>query len=113
MLKRGVDLRGIHPVWGIAYPIIQNAYSAFGCIAVITSAKDGVHGEKSLHYQGRALDLRSKSVTVMDKGKLLKKLKDDLGEQFDVILEGIGTPNEHYHAEFQPKDEHGVPYEDI
>jgi hypothetical protein len=104
MLKLGVDLRGIHPVWGIAYPIIQRVFDQFGYECIVTSANDSKHGPNSLHYKGKALDLRTKHLQVMDKGKLMQAIKSALGPQFDVVFEAEGTANEHCHLEFDPKE---------
>ena len=104
MLKAGVDLRGLHPVWGIAFPIIQRIYNKRGHECVITSANDSTHGPNSWHYKGRALDLRTKHLPMMDKLPLVKELKEALGPQFDVVFEAEGTVNEHVHLEFDPKE---------
>ena len=104
MLKVGVDLRGLNPVWGIAFPIIQRCFNKYGYECIVTSANDSKHGPNSLHYKGKALDLRTKHVQVMDKGKIIKDLKEALGPQFDVVFEAEGTPNEHAHLEFDPKE---------
>jgi hypothetical protein len=33
----------------------------------------------------------------------VQEVKGSLGIHFDVVLEGIGTPNEHLHVEYDPK----------
>lgn len=104
MLKLGVDLRGIHPVWGIAYPIINRVFEQCGYECIITSANDSKHGPNSLHYKGKALDLRTKHIQMMDKTKLIQGLKASLGPQFDVVFEAEGSANEHCHVEFDPKE---------
>lgn len=104
MLKTGVDLRGMHPVWGIAFPLIMKIFNDAGYNCVITSANDSKHGVNSLHYKGAALDLRSKHVRVNDKHKILQDMRAALGTQFDCLLESAGGNNEHYHVEFDPKE---------
>jgi hypothetical protein len=104
MLKTGVDLRGMHPVWGIAFPIIQQVFLKYKYACIITSANDSKHGPNSWHYKGRALDLRMKHVENLDKARLVHEVRDSLGLQFDVVFEAEGQPNEHLHIEFDPKE---------
>ena len=104
MLKLGVDLRGLHPCWGIAFPIIQRIFNRRGYECIVTSANDSKHGPNSLHYKGKALDLRTKHVPMMDKLPVIKELKESLGPQFDVVFEAEGTVNEHAHIEWDPKE---------
>jgi hypothetical protein len=62
---------------------------------------NGVHGKWSLHYRFGALDLGSKEHK--EKQRIVDELRKELGATFDVILEGLGTDNEHIHAEHDPK----------
>lgn len=105
MLKQGVDLRGLHPCWGVAYPIIQQIFADNGYPCVVTSANDSRHGAASLHYKGCALDLRTKHIDVRyTKDRIIQQVKERLGAQFDVVFESDGKPNEHLHVEFDPKE---------
>ena len=104
MLKHGVDLRGLSPVWGVAYPIIRDAFRDYGYTCVITSANDSTHGANSLHYKGKALDFRTKHIAAMDKAKVVEAIRSVLGDQFDVVFESVGLPQEHLHCEHDPKD---------
>ncbi len=103
-LKSGVALRGLHPVWGIAYPIIRDAFRDQNAQCIITSANDSRHGVNSLHYKGRALDLRTKHVSEPVKSSIIRKIKEQLGVQFDVVYEAAGLDNEHLHIEWDPKE---------
>lgn len=104
MLKSGVDLRGLNPVWGIAFPLILHAFTTHGYDVIVTSANDSTHGANSLHYKGKALDLRTKHIRAMDKAAVVKSVKDCLGAQFDVVFESEGLANEHLHIEWDVKE---------
>ena len=103
-LKHGVRLTDLTPQMAIAACIVRDVYAELdpGASCTITSANDSKHGENSWHYKGRALDFRTHDFTG-DKQQLLYVLKDALGPEFDVLLEGAGTPNEHIHCEWDPK----------
>lgn len=104
-LKLGVDLRGMNPVWGIAFPIIKDIFLANNAACIVTSANDSTHGAQSLHYKGKALDLRMKHIRDdLAKLAIVKKVKESLGPQFDVVYESAGLDNEHLHIEFDPKE---------
>jgi len=102
MIKLGVDLRGLTPQMAIAYTIACMVYlkvtnNPYAC--VITSGSDGKHGPNSLHYKGKALDLRINTILKEQLPTVHKELKWALGEQFDVVLE-----SDHFHLEFDPKE---------
>jgi hypothetical protein len=103
-LKPGVDLRILAPQWGIGYPIIQRCFHLRGYACAVTSGNDSVHGAKSLHPHGLALDFRTKHVPMLDKSPLRDAITTALGAQWDVVLEQVGMEQEHIHVEFQPKD---------
>jgi hypothetical protein len=67
---------------------------------VVTSCRDGRHSANSRHYKGEAIDIRSHVIQgAVAKEAFRKSLEDLLGPQFRVLLEGLGTPNEHFHAQ--------------
>lgn len=70
---------------------------------LVTSGNDKVHARGSKHYSDEALDFRTKHLTPPEKLALRNMIKERLGREFDVILEGVGTPNEHLHVEHDPK----------
>ncbi len=96
MIKNGVDLRGLTPQMAIAYTIACKVYGQYNC--VITSGSDSKHGPNSLHYVGKALDLRTRHLPEQAVQGIVDKLREALGEQFDVVLE-----QDHCHIEWQPK----------
>jgi len=100
-IKSGVSIWGISPEIAIAWPIIVATFDGAGYDAEITSGTGGVHTHGSLHYHGYAIDIRTHHVsTKSEKIAILNVLKQRLGDQFDVVLEAEGTPNEHIHIEF-------------
>ena len=63
---------------------------------VITSAVDGPHSTTSLHHEGHAVDLRSR--TLPDDIGMAANLAADLGDDYDVVLEPT-----HIHVEYDPR----------
>jgi hypothetical protein len=68
---------------------------------VITSVSDGTHSRNSRHYFGEAVDVRSKNFhSRAAKLLFLRRVLNRLGPGYQGILEGEGTPNEHFHLEY-------------
>lgn len=63
---------------------------------IVTSGKDGVHGENSLHPEGNAADIRIWHMEVP--ANFVWAMRRVLGKEFDVILE-----DDHIHMEYDPK----------
>jgi len=97
-IKDGVNLSNIHEkMWG-AVPKISSVYEKYGIECVITSGRDGTHSPHSLHYAGKALDIRTNNIgSDGAKVKIFTEIKAALGDEFDVVLE-----SDHIHAEFDP-----------
>lgn len=100
-LKQGVRVLGIRPEMMIALIVADTIWARQGVELVVTSAIDSTHTRSSEHYTGCAVDLRTRDLP--DKAKAVRDLKDALGDDYDVILEAEGLPNEHCHVEFDPK----------
>lgn len=78
-------------------------------IPVITSANDGKHGNNSLHYKNQAVDIRIHDIPVIKREIIRANIHRVLNPRgFDVLREYIGTPNEHYHIEFDPKGDEAI-----
>ena len=107
--KDGVRIRGICPELVLGLMVVRDVFTEYEAACIITSCVDGRHSETSLHPAGRAVDLRSKHLGD-DKISLRNACKARLGSfgDFDFILEGLNTPNEHFHMEYQPKTSAGV-----
>lgn len=112
-IKRGVRLTGIVPQMVLASHVVDGVMLTFGiALCVITSANDGKHSATSLHYgrEGkytdglcRACDYRTKYLGLDGREiELQNKVRAALGQDFDVIMEDIGSENEHLHVEYDP-----------
>ena len=99
-IKKGVNLQGIKPEILLAAIAADSIFATYHLPCVITSALDGKHSEKSLHYKGLAIDLRTKhipSAGTLD--AIVEAIRRSLGLQYDVVLE-----SDHIHVEYDPKD---------
>lgn len=98
-VKEGVKLNGLQPEM---IPAIFAAWARFEQVGapyvMITSALDGTHSQKSLHYKGLALDFRTNHITPEKAEAVVKAMKMDLDGQYDIVLEST-----HIHVEFDPK----------
>lgn len=70
-------------------------YGSLGYDLVITSTYEGTHSAGSLHYDNNAYDI---SNPPEHKDEILRKIRDSLGRDFDVIDE-----SNHIHIEYDPK----------
>jgi hypothetical protein len=99
--KAGVRIRGIAPEMAMAALAIDTLWVEKGWDLVVTSGIEGEHGADSLHYVGRALDLRTKAagITQDEARALAAEIRKRLTEEFDVVVE-----KDHIHVEFDPKE---------
>lgn len=73
--------------------------------AVCSSAKDGTHMERSLHYQGLAVDVRSKDLSDAATHSLAAAIRkrlngsENTNRPYQVVVE---TAPPHIHVEYQP-----------
>jgi len=114
-IKSGnVDVDSLSPKMKSAATKASGIISGFvggGYEPTVTSGKDSKHMKGSKHYEGNGIDFRSKDMfaklskdeTATKLNALSNKLKKQMGGEFDVVLEGVGTPNEHIHIEYDPK----------
>ena len=96
-LKEGVIwTRNVHPaVWRAQLVLDSVTQATVGRRAVVTSAEDGRHSTTSLHYRGRALDLRTRDLTARQAREYAKALREALGAEWEVFLE-----HDHIHIEY-------------
>lgn len=102
-LKPGVKLHDLSPQIVLAIQVAHGQYLRRVPEMVVTSCNDSVHGRNSLHAIGHAVDLRVHGIGDIEELALdiLEALGGAVG-QFDVVVEGLGTPNAHIHIEYQP-----------
>ena len=66
----------------------------------ITSWADGVHKVGSYHYNGRAVDVRTKTMPRAHVPLFVADLKRRIGALgFDIVLEDLNGASEHLHCE--------------
>lgn len=103
-LKAGVRLSKLSPQMVLAAMIVEEVFAAFGVPCVITSANDSKHSAASKHYSGEALDFRTKYDALNGREQEMRDaVKEALGDDFDVVIEAVGTEQEHLHCEYDPK----------
>ena len=98
MLKPGVRVTGIRPEILLAVIAAERVYQEAGADCMAPACVDGKHMAGSFHYAGAAVDLRTHNVAPAELNKLLARIRECVGGDYDVILE-----IDHLHLEFQPK----------
>ncbi len=82
-------------------------YMNLESVADLFTVTGGVeqHQHPSKHVYGGGLDYRTQNMGLSDdeKWKLTALVRKNLGDGFDVVLEGLGHWNEHLHVEYDPK----------
>jgi hypothetical protein len=103
--KLGVSLFGASPVIIGIFPTIDAVWQRIVMQgATITSVVDGVHGDKSKHPRGFAVDVRTRFDYTSTqwggdtKEKLAEELRKDLPNGYDVVVEKT-----HIHIEYDPE----------
>ena len=97
-LKGGVKVRGVQPEILLGIMVAKEVYYDAGQTFTITSVCDGKHSEKSLHYNGQAVDIRTRDLSGVTAQDIATRIKLRLGGDYDVVNEG-----DHIHIEFDPK----------
>lgn len=101
-IKDGAKVEGLKPVMLNALIVMAVIFSKHGVDMVVTEGTGGVHKVNSLHYRGYAVDLRSHQLVLVQQALVLAEIKEQLGPDFDCILEG-----DHYHIEYDPQHNGG------
>ena len=91
-------------IFGLAkFEKVYTEVTGFEPIITSGSEQSTKHSATSLHYSGNAADIRSRTILDVAKQTIIDIFKEDMTIDFDLILEGEGTENEHFHLEYQPK----------
>lgn len=94
--KPGVVMWRMHwRIEGAMHVIDQVTRDVCGRDAIITSARDGEHSANSLHYEGKAIDLRTRDLDDDTQADYRLRLAASLLPSFDVVLE-----SDHIHVEW-------------
>jgi len=94
LVKLGVDISRLSRECRRSLKKVDALFAALRSEAVVTSTYEGNHSPSSLHYANAAYDIRLAPDSVSG----FVKLREALGKDFDVVLEG-----DHYHVEYDPK----------
>jgi hypothetical protein len=98
-------LHGIRPELAFANLVLLGILLKHGAVMVLSHGLDGTHTRASIHYAGGAEDLVfAGSLEMVVKQQIFEEWKASVGQDFDVLFEDPGGPNEHFHGEWQPKE---------
>jgi hypothetical protein len=98
-LKAGVLLENVSWRMFWAALVVDSVFSRYDVETVITSGVDGSHSAASLHYQGLALDFRTRDLPAQQLGTIKASIQRELGASYDVVIE-----SDHLHIEYDPKE---------
>lgn len=98
MIKQGVIVDGIKKECLIAILAACQAYTEANQVFTITSLMDGKHSDKSLHYKGMAVDIRTRDLVGITAFEIAKRIRELLTADYDVVVEKT-----HIHIEYDPK----------
>lgn len=101
MLKKGVNPFALRPELLLALTIAADLWKhSIGGEMTITSLNDSTHMRTSLHYDGKAADIRTRGVPQAELVRFVQRLYGALGSNpdYDIIIE-----DDHIHIEYQPK----------
>src|ERR1043165_8269021 len=103
-----VHFKGIAPELIMGMLVFEQCYRFYqpDSTMVITSCNDDIHMHVSLHYEGKAMDIRA-NILPLNRARVIRDkaivyLGKVNGGEFDIILENEGTPNVHFHIEYDP-----------
>lgn len=97
-IKEGANIQGLDIRMRPVLIAADSIWKRRGVELCITAGLDGAHSAGSLHYYGRAVDLRSRYFRIEERRKVASDLRASLNSDYDVILHKT-----HIHIEFDPK----------
>ena len=84
-------------------------------LVVTSGRRPATPGGSSRHETGNAMDIRSRDKSAHEEEEFARVLRERLGEDFDVIVEGpfaadprYRNRTRHVHVEYDPKGRHAV-----
>ena len=102
-------IHGIRPEVVLAIQVAEGIWGKAGTpLLTITAGIEGQHADGSNgtcpsgHYDGRAVDLRTKTLLAGQAPNVVKMLAAALGPDFFVLYEDPTGPNAHVHCEWRP-----------
>jgi hypothetical protein len=96
-LKPGVSLKGLKTEILFGVLILAEILREMGLGLTITSGNDGTHSAGSKHYEGLAVDIRSRDKTKQQVIDAVAEFKRRADQQFDIVIEST-----HIHLEYDP-----------
>ena len=94
-LKPGAKIAGLKPEMTFALQVMEPIFRKFaGCEMVVTEGTGGKHMVGSRHYDGYAVDIRSRDIDGNLIPLVLDRLKNKLGDEYDCLFE-----TNHFHVE--------------
>lgn len=81
-------------------PLDQYFHAKLGRDCWVTSGRNGRHMKRSLHWKGRAIDIRTWGLSDPEGYIAAKDINKLIGSDFDVIYE---EDPDHIHIEWDPK----------
>ena len=98
-IKEGVKIEGLHIKMRPVLIACERIWKENGQELVVTSGLNGIHSAGSLHYYGRAVDLRTRYFDSRERiDRIAEMVRTELGQDYDVVVE-----NSHIHAEWDKK----------
>ena len=96
-VKPGAVLVGSNAV-NIILEEVELCFDNMGSSCTVTAGVDGTHRTNSRHYALAAVDFRTRNLTTQQKGGLVGRVQDALGDDYDIVLHET-----HLHVEHDPK----------
>jgi hypothetical protein len=101
IIKTGVLLWDMHPrVECIFHDLDKVTNRLFGRDVILTAGREGLHSKNSLHYEGRAIDIRINDLDPDRIQEYASEIRKVLGPGYDVVVEGT-----HIHIEWDRRND--------
>lgn len=97
-----IDVNGLKPEMMILVGIILTVERLYNIEFRITAISDYKHSKNSNHYKGYAIDLGVKEFPRETITALYNAIKERINCEYNILHEGVGFNNEHFHVEYNP-----------